>query len=637
MTLGGLEHEHDRGKRQKVPNLLEVLPADHILVLGFSCSKKKALNTIWCKLGEILSEGLQGKAECGRLKWLTTSKSESEALLPLRRLTEETNAESVLVGPPAEDTEKARHFRSFWDGSKKESCCQLRRFADGGIRESVALHNPWGPAYLPVAIVMHLVARSDLQVGAMPLIMDQDVLPAPFQTCSQVKRIRQTLHDLSAFLTSRADKDLPLRRVRGLGSAVHAGVDADSYIAPAAIAQGTVVEAKKGAMLLKRKATIAPSLVKAIPVSLDVTHKTSMGPELFSHLKMAYLLNIKKTMQAERIPSMIKDRKLYVIYKDLVFCLDVDPPKVPDEEGNLPASPTDRHGLQNYFQTVGLRHSCWAGAYHVMKNWLADKMLLSTPGILETAELLLAYVLEAPLAGLSEPSSCEAAFLRLLDLLSFHDFNSDCLFIDQDREAAQAQVKIAMQNQRQLLPSIVISTPFDGASSPSFFTKNLCALDARRLVNVAKQTLSGLVTSIGVHWGTLKYIRNDLAAYDVVIHLKPLQIPHSNGKRTHDGAGKVNVFPVVDYDPVASYLGELRECFNGLARFYYGGPDGPHTIGVKLEEDVIKQVGSESARHSKGRFLHMGKLVPNIDAMLEDFRVLGSGIIKDVSVQITSN
>ena len=127
-------------------------------------------------------------------------------------------------------------------------------------------------------------------------------------------------------------------------------------------------------------------------------------------------------------------------------------------------------------------------------------------------------------------------------------------------------------------------------------------------------------------------------SYDVVLRLRPPQIPRQR-KRKHqeeEEGAKDFSFPVVDFDPVGRFLWELRESFDGLARFYYGGGDDSPIIGVKLEKEALEQTPRESLnKHSQCRFLHAGALVPNVNAMIDDFRVMGTGIVKDVEVKFT--
>jgi hypothetical protein len=174
-------------------------------------------------------------------------------------------------------------------------------------------------------------------------------------------------------------------------------------------------------------------------------------------------------------------------------------------------------------------------------------------------------------------------------------------------------------------------TPFD--KTLCHFGRSIREADAKRLVNLARQTLHAVTSNRETFLDFDSFSQGtsacDLGIYDFVIHLKPLQVPQmKERKATVSGPA----FHVVDYNPVASYLSELKECFSDVAHFYYG--NGSSVIGVKLEKNAIDQVPVESFKHSAGKFVVKNRLVCNIEAMVEDFRILGQDFVKEIECQI---
>ena len=161
-----------------------------------------------------------------------------------------------------------------------------------------------------------------------------------------------------------------------------------------------------------------------------------------------------------------------------------------------------------------------------------------------------------------------------------------------------------------------------------------------RLVNLARQTLHTLTSGAqGVLDLTALNPGNtvcDPSIYDVVIHLKPLQIPMiKEKKRKHDESvgEKTKAFPIVDFNPVDRYLAELRECFpREVAKFYYG--TGGSWIGVKLEKSALEQIPVTGFKHSAGKCIVKNQLVQNVGAMVEDFKVIGQGMVKEVECNL---
>ncbi|XP_043542007.1 nucleolar protein 6-like isoform X2 [Chiloscyllium plagiosum] len=90
--------------------------------------------------------------------------------------------------------------------------------------------------------------------------------------------------------------------------------------------------------------------------------------------------------------------------------------------------------------------------------------------------------------------------------------------------------------------------------------------------------------------------------------------------------------PVVDYDPVQCYLRELRSAFGEFALFFhdtYGGS----LIAVLWKPQAFTPQPFKTSHinakmlETKGNQL---QLVPNVEAILEDFEILGAGLVKSV-------
>ncbi len=224
----------EREKRDaKDTNLVTLLVPDDIVFLEFSADKRTTAKKIWASLEEIVRQGLKGRGEICQRTW-PKSCPRPTLLLGIKTAggSADTSHSSVLVGPLAgPDSLEAESFRTFWG----RDVCQLRRFEDGSLRESVAVHNPWGPMHLNAAIVVHLVKRDVGVAAATVAQLDNDILPPRFQTREHLRTVRSVLSELSETLKDCADESLPIRRMRGLGPAVHAGVDFSSYVAPSKV------------------------------------------------------------------------------------------------------------------------------------------------------------------------------------------------------------------------------------------------------------------------------------------------------------------------------------------------------------------------------------------------------------------
>lgn len=134
--------------------------------------------------------------------------------------------------------------------------------------------------------------------------------------------------------------------------------------------------------------------------------------------------------------------------------------------------------------------------------------------------------------------------------------------------------------------------------------------------------------------------------YDVIIHLKAEYCPKAYQQldlaqgtflphyREYDAKIGEKTLPIVDFDPVRLYVKQLRDAYSEYALFFYDLYGG-------TEIYVLWKPKSFEARDFKisnvnGRLLVESgkKLVPNVEAIVEDFKILGNELVKDVTVKI---
>ena len=124
------------------------------------------------------------------------------------------------------------------------------------------------------------------------------------------------------------------------------------------------------------------------------------------------------------------------------------------------------------------------------------------------------------------------------------------------------------------------------------------------------------------------------AAYDVVLLLKPLQIPSVKhlddvAVGADDTTAQVKSFPVVNFNPVESFIDELRESFGSVANFYFCR--NSHTVGVKFVPRPTSEVSEDPEKVSIPN-----KPVFDPALLVEDVKVLGSGLVKDVQINFST-
>lgn len=507
-------------------------------------------------------------------------------------------AGGVIVGPDAESAEEVTAFHQLWG----KSHCELRRFQDGHIRESIALSNPHGLAYFMLAKIKHLVGIHFESVSVhehhLPTLFLSECLAASHR----VVAIRNLVDLFCKDLRELSGSELPLRKVQATCNCMYGA--AHNHTVPMG-EPSKVATNKSGYLYLREKSNMAPPQTSSIQIQLEVTQKTKMSTAMFARLRMMYVLKLSELLQQKlKLTTMVqRDSVLYVIYKCTLFKITIPYPK--NEEGEADKA---LKTLQEFLSGVCLRNTCFAGLRVLIHKWAAANYLsLSVPET--TLDLLAAHVFVV--TNEQTPSTIERGFLNFLNTLSFTDFEKTPLVLNEEECGDLAPFKWNFDNKRKSLPALCIITPQDPTNNWSCFTRDLEEPYLRRLVNCARLTLHSLMSASPPRTQDILDNLNAVSEnnYDVLLHFKSLQVPLTKNpavSTTGNDMKPSTCFPVIDYDPVGSFWQEARDSFGKEAQFYYNA--NALKMGIKL-------VGSRD---------------DEAKAMLEDLQVIGKGLIKEV-------
>lgn len=99
--------------------------------------------------------------------------------------------------------------------------------------------------------------------------------------------------------------------------------------------------------------------------------------------------------------------------------------------------------------------------------------------------------------------------------------------------------------------------------------------------------------------------------------------------RFSDFSKKTNeILPVTDFNPAEIYLRELRDNYGEFALFFYDSFGGD-VIAVLWRAEV-KELSDFKLSKFPGRKFDGSKLVFNFDAVIEDFKLLGEGLVRTI-------
>uniref|UniRef100_A0A667YY51 Nucleolar protein 6 n=1 Tax=Myripristis murdjan TaxID=586833 RepID=A0A667YY51_9TELE len=579
-------------------------------------------------------------------------------------------AASVLErGPPA-DSPKAAEFRQLW-GSHSE----LRRFQDGAITEAVLWNGEtsYEKRLVPRQIIAHLlqlhagIPESSLRyVGAMV----DDVIKMGHEVPStgeeQSLKVVQSYDDLSRKLWRLEGLPLSITSVQG----AHPALRYTQVFPPVPLKldYSFFDREKISRSLVPKEGKPCPAYITPVTVicHMEGSGKWPHDHLAIRHIRAAFHISLGELLSKQHRYACKPCPSHLDVWKDgLAFRIQVAYHREPqvlresvNAEGLLvvrdnedaqalematvhrPLLTSTLHGLQQ-------QHPCFGAVCRLAKRWLGAQ-LFSEDITEDTADLLVASLFLQP-APFIPPGSPQVGFLRFLHLLSSFDWRNNPLVVNLNNQLTAAdytEIKNDFMASRESLPVMFIATPKD--KKLSLWTKQAPSVQMlQRVVMVAAESLKVLESQLmdGNQTQDVRVaLRPPLDPYDVLIHLNPKQVPLlsqavdppavkiSRGVMSGNVAQSGGALPVIDYNPVSHYLAELREAFGDLALFFcdpYGGtvitvlwkPKAFNPVPFKTSQMFARQV------EVTGEEVHT---VPNIEAILEDFRVMGKGLVKSV-------
>lgn len=274
----------------------------------------------------------------------------------------------------------------------------------------------------------------------------------------------------------------------------------------------------------------------------------------------------------------------------------------------LPQLTTTLHSFCRQFEAFGK-------TVRLAKRWIASQLLLASPlkyGSIgdhpdcrfteECVELLVAHIFMSFSPYLSHPNEAQVGFLRFLSLLSSCDWKSTPFvlnFHDKLSKEELSAIELDFVRRRSQLPLLFIVTPEDTCTS--VWTKHLAPVFLYRIQLLATEALSILETcwksdTLDYMTQIKKVFRTDTQEFDILIHLKKSMNPHScdnidakNAAQFHEYVKSAKVsLPIIDFDPVQTYLSELRRSFGHVALFLHN-TFGGSVIAVVWKPESFKE------------------------------------------------
>lgn len=236
----------------------------------------------------------------------------------------------------------------------------------------------------------------------------------------------------------------------------------------------------------------------------------------------------------------------------------------------------------------------------------------------------------------------QKSFFLFLKFFSEFDFNLQTVsvpFNEENFEKQLPEIESNLHKNRDAYPNLYIIMPYDQGLSA--FTKNAPSKETLyRVRQLAKESLLYYDNIINNAQRSIRELfEPNLEGYNVLIHLRPFLNPRRYEELLFDNVenriivekykqSEDNKIPITDFNPVEKYLKTLRENYGKFAIFFHNSYGG-NVIGV-LWKPAVFQTSDFKVSHSSAMQLTDNKFTFNMDAVIEDFFIMGKDLVKTI-------
>eukprot|EP01113_Clastostelium_recurvatum_P036736 TRINITY_DN5288_c0_g1_i2.p1 TRINITY_DN5288_c0_g1~~TRINITY_DN5288_c0_g1_i2.p1 ORF type:complete len:1249 (-),score=333.85 TRINITY_DN5288_c0_g1_i2:8-3754(-) len=595
-----------------------------------------------------------------------------------------TFARVVDHGPDVADTQAADEWNSFW-GERS----QVRRFKDGSIKHACVWEVPQHARHtIPGAIASHILCRhlalepERVHSFGQPLDVFINSPGLEDNTIPLLERFRSLSNALLHL-------PLPLKMLAVQATSPNLRHTA---VVPQALPSASTTGSSSQALPLRPvHAVILFEKSHAWPLEASTLQQIKFA----FYVQIAHLFNDSfgdgTSQEGDDGEAMVGvalagERYLEITWGGHVFHFTIQHPlesQVLREGGDLIGAEQSEIIHQRAPQHHKLIYATcllfpsFGSAARLAKRWMHTHMFGSSHVPEEVVELLVARVYALPFPY-AVPTSHLVAFFRFLDLIATFDWSTSVLVVDlngdmQQEDARAAQTKYEALAEGQHRPALLICTPHD--RDGSHWTRFVpTPLVWSRVVTLAKRSV-GLVQRLfgtgGSEAAILRLFQTPMRDYDALIYLDPspeyildLEYRAERLVKSHQGEhaeqdedmiSLPSQMPVMrtvrpGYDPVRSLIQALILRFGDIAMFFYDQHGGT-CIGVvwnpssfiprplrATDAHMMSPVALSSEAQPKVKAKGKAKeepssfVAPHRAEIVEDMKLLGSGLILDIDV-----
>eukprot|EP01135_Chromosphaera_perkinsii_P005307 Nk52_evm4s337 gene=Nk52_evmTU4s337 len=576
-------------------------------------------------------------------------------------------------GPSAEDKNACESFRSFW-GNKSE----LRRFKDGSILEACVWQRPVSQRHMIVDDIVEHVLERHMNISGESVRSFGDIMDRFIK--KNVRGNTESDFNQESFHIVHAANEL-MKSIRELRELPLSVANVQSTSAALRYCEVFANEKIDEEQLLEKNMWV-PTV--DIICEFESSSKWPDDLEAIENMKCALYVKMgellkKADKEGELITSVTKNfldvfREGYVfrvfihhererfLLKELVQEAENEPKKKRALSGLFwnDLAQYERKFIYepkhtSYVHALQLKYPAFGPTVRLVKRWLSAHMLLDFLSS-EVVEIIVAQTFIN--TSLYEPASNTlGGLLRFWSFLANFNWRENPLVANFDHEISASKIAEIGRKVSDLCNSshsgMFIVTPYD--QEESVWTKSqTSSLFLRRAIRFCEKSHATLLKLLD---GPSKCLKSTLKGFfvtptdgfDVVISLKKSCLPRyqQNLNATKDSLEQVakskfqNLGPKSiedaltygNFDPARIFKRELEAKYADIALFFqdvYGGDSIYVSFKPKAREEASFSAFDPRLTISSGQ--NSGKVTLNVKAVLQDFFIVGEGLVEDVSL-----
>lgn len=283
------------------------------------------------------------------------------------------------------------------------------------------------------------------------------------------------------------------------------------------------------------------------------------------------------------------------------------------------------------------QHSSFGPTVLLAKRWLYAQLIDSFLFDDTCTELLVAHQYYNSISS-DVPTQPQTSFIRFLHTLANTNWNTELILFNFNNDLSQdytEKLEMEFVSTRSAFPPLCIITSTGETDKHTIWSKNTPSVEIlARITLLARHAIKLIQQNIYKDFVADPLFTPSMEGYNLIINLNRKQLRDkylhefsSNSK--HPNRQRKPFIPMSDYNPVDSYLHELRSGYGHVAMFFYN-PVGGHQIAVLWKPNTFSKQEFKISAALGQVVTKDGQLEFNHKQLKNDFLILGQGLVEKI-------